>query len=292
MLKKLFGDLFGKVLAEESPAPTLEQRRKTVRRPCDFEVEGWLGKRAFVARVIDLGVGGMRLCLEEPMALKQQTVVSVTYPEPLRNCESLTVDAHARWTRTRPSDGAQIIGLEFKDPKTMGKSWVKVKMHELGFASYNIREQRKEVRVSCGLKATVQIAGEAVPCLVKNLGRGGAYVELMKPLRAGASVNLRMLESAELPSANLEVTVRHQQHSDPSDPFGFGLAFGTLEGSFQQALEAFLLKQQSALFQTGHAKVSSDGFFSEDDVVDGSTEEVEVPDLKTILEETEEASKD
>lgn len=249
MLKKLFGDLFGKKLENEAPAPTLEQRRKAVRRPCDFEVEGWLGKRAFTARVVDIGVGGMCLCLDEPVTLKQQTVVSVTYPEQLRNCESLTVDTLARWTRMRPHDGAQLVGLEFKDPKGMGKSWVKVKMHDLGFASYNIREQRKHIRVTGGFKATVQIAGEAVPCAVKNVGLGGVYVELPKPLRAGATVTLRVLENADLPSAGLEVTVRHQQHTDPSDPFGYGLAFNDLEPSFRAALESYILKRQADLFE-------------------------------------------
>lgn len=273
MLNKLFGDMFGKKMESELPAPSLVQRRKAVRRSCDLEVEGWLGKKAFTARVMDIGVGGMCLCMDTPTALKQQTVVSVTYPEPLRNCETLTVETLPRWTRIRPHDGAQLIGLEFKDPKGMGRSWVKVKMRDLGFAPYNIREQRSHIRVSGGFKATVQIAGEAVPCAVKNVGLGGVYVEIPKPLRAGATVTLRVLESDDLPSGALEVTVRHQQHNDPSDPFGYGLAFTSIEPEFRTALEVFILKRQAARFEKG----SDDGYPSEEAF---PSEEADAPELE------------
>lgn len=288
MLKKLFGDLFGKKL-ENQKSPSLEQRRKAVRRPCDIEVEGWMGKRAFNATVVDMGVGGMCLRLESPIPLKNQTIVSVTYPEPLRNCDNLTVDLLARWTRTERSDGSQLIGLEFKDPKGMGRSWVKVKMQDIGFASYNIREQRKDVRVPCRLKATVQIGGEAVPCQVLNIGRGGVYVQMMKPLRAGATVTLRLLESAHLPSATLQVTVRHQQHSDPSDPFGYGLAFQEIDPEFQELVGDYVLKLQADDLEVEPAARAGDAFF---DQSDEEAEDVEIPDLQSIMDETAEPEED
>lgn len=280
MFKKLFGGLLGS--SETPSAPNFEQRRKTARRASDIAIEASLGRSSFPVTVVDMGIGGLRLHNQSPRKLKNKAVLKLTYPEPIPKHDTLTIDAVIRWTKVRHSDSSQFIGVEFKDQKSMGKSWVKAKMGDLGFRPYNIREQRKNYRVGAKLPASLDIGAGAVNCAIKNIGLGGFLVNLRKPIRAGATISLKIGDNPSLPSTTYTATVRHQQHPDPGSPFGYGCAFTELSAEQEDALRSFLIEQSEAQWEKA-AEWSDyllETYTSEED-----NEDVEIPDLESILAE-------
>lgn len=292
MFNKLFGGLLGGGGSHEvqGKALSLLQERKAARRRCDFEVEGWFAKNHYQGTVHDLSASGLCLKLYSPIKVKAGGVITVTYPEPLGRVENLTVDCLVKWARLSPS-GEQYIGVEYKDPKALGGSWIKPKMQDAGFRPYNLKEQRKELRVDCNFKATVSLAGTSAPCILQNIGRGGTYVELKKPLRAGATVNLRVLQNDHLPAGTYSATVRHQQHPDPSSPFGYGLAFSELSPEQSAAIEKFVTENALPIWQeTTPASPFAEESFEQQD--GDNDDEIEIPDLQSILDETEPEEED
>ena len=146
----------------------IKQERKAARRSCEIEVEGWAGRVHYQGVVINLSASGLCIKLNEPIKVKSKGTVSVTIMDDTLSAER-TVDCLTRWCRVRQSDEQQYLGLEYKDMKSMGKSWVKGKMQDLAFRPYNLKEQRKELRADCFLKGTVSIGGDSVPCFIKNI---------------------------------------------------------------------------------------------------------------------------
>ena len=273
-----------------SPPPeqaewNFEQRRKTSRRSCDIEIEAWQGRSSFPATVVDLGVSGLRLRCDTPVKLKPKSLLRLTYPEVIGKSDMLTVEAFTRWTKVKESDGSMYIGVEFKDPKGLGRSWVKAKMQDLGFRPYNIRDQRTHHRVICNVSATLSLGRQNVRCLLKNVGLGGVYVELAKPIRAGAEVELKISDNQEFPDGTFNTTVRHQQHADPSSPYGYGLAFQGIGPAQIQAVKHFLTKRREA--QWDQTAVRSDFYYQIAEDEADEHEEVKIPDLQSILDETE-----
>lgn len=282
MFKKLFGGLMGGSAKAEA-GPNFEQRRKTARRPCKLEVEIFYGKSSSLGTVVDMGVGGLRLQTDSPLTLKNKALLRVTYPEPIPKHDQMTVECLTRWTKMREADSNQFIGVEFKDPKGLGKSWVKAKMQDIGFRPYNIRDQRSNFRVKCRLPATLSGSG-GVKCLLLDVGIGGFQVSLRQPVRAGATIKLKLDEHPQLGKAVYSGTVRHQQHPDPSAPFGYGCSFVSLEPEQEEALKEFLISEHAVQWE----KVSEWSHFLYDAVgTESATDDVEIPDLESIMEETE-----
>lgn len=287
MFKKLFGSFAASKRDSVATAATFDERRKLARRSCEIEVEARLGREEFAVNVIDLSAGGLRLHLESPKKFKPKGVVKLTYAEPIGRHDLLTVEGITRWIKERASDGAQFVGVEFKDPKSLGRSWVKAKMQEIGFRPHNIKEQRKLQRVSCSLPAVLNVGGQEVSAVVKNLGLGGGLLELTKPLRAGSEVSFRITEEAELKATTLSGLIRHQQHPDPSAPFGHGLSFPSLSQEQQSALERYIHRRRQEQWDQ---LAKSTGYLS---YLDGEEtddaqhlDDVEIPDLDSIMEET------
>lgn len=246
-----------------------------------MEMEVWYGRKSFNAILIDMSVGGLCLKCYTPQKVKPKAVLRVTYPEPIPKVDVMTVECLVRWSRTRDSDGSQMIGMEFKDKKGMGKSWVKAKMQDLGFRPYNLKDQRQNFRLSCHLKADIVLGGGTLNGVVKNLGLGGVLVQLAKPLRAGAEVELKF-KGGELPGTYTG-TVRHQQHPDPGSPFSHGLAFTAVTAEQSEALKEFLAEQQKTLWEK--AGPTGEDFMTYMDIAPAH-EDVEIPDLESIMEET------
>ena len=269
----------------------LAQDRKAARRCCDIEVEGWFGRTHYQGAVVDLSASGLRIKNPNPIKVKGNGVLSVTYPEPIGRVEKLTVECLVKWARVTP-EGEQFIGLEYKEPKELGSSWVKQIMQDLGFRGYNLKEQRKELRVNCNFKATVSLGGTSVACTLQNIGLGGVFIEMLKPLRAGATVNLRVLENPHLPGGTYAATVRHQQHPDPSSPFGYGLAFSDLSSEQQAAIEKFVTGRAAPVWQSASDEDDQDFEISEIQDEEDGVENIEIPDLQSILDETEPEEED
>lgn len=280
MFKKLFGLGKGPAATE---ARSFEQRRKASRRPCAMEVECNVGRKGYMAQVVDMSVAGLRLHCDSPMPVKPKSIVHVTYPEEIRKVESLTTECIVRWSKMRESDSSQFIGLEFKDPKALGKSWVKAKMQDVGFQSWNLKELRAQHRVEAHLPATLDVAGEQRTCELVNIGLGGIFIRLHQALRAGASVAVKVTDGSSFPGSVYKVVVRHQQQVDPGDPFGYGCAFESLRPEQEEAIREYLVTQHAENWE--RTEEWPDLLYVA--ASNAAAEEAAIPDLASILEDSE-----
>ena len=247
MLKKLFGSLLGgsNEPAQQTHAPNFEERRKATRRKCEIAVEANHARRSFQAVVADLSAGGAMVVCPANLKVKLNATIKLTYPDAGGSYEIQTVECTTLWKRVSSDGATQSVGVKFVDPKSMGKSWVKPTMQEIGFRPHNIREQRKMCRVGCYLRASVKLPGfQGVVCKVKNIGLGGLLLELPKPLRAGATVTVVTAGEDNLPASSYDGVVRHQQHPDPSAPFAHGLSFTELSEEQKADIQAFMIEQR------------------------------------------------
>ena len=240
-----------------------------------------------------MSVGGLRIHLPEPTKLKQKSVLKVSFFEGKHQLK--TVECLTRWTRLRESDGTQVAGVEFKDPKGLGRSWVKPKMQELGFRPYNIKEQRNDYRVSCNLKGSVNLGGTVLPCRIKNIGLGGLFLKLSKPIRAGAAVEIKIKDNADFPDGTYKATVRHQQHPEPTSPWGYGMAFQATSMEQADIIREFIqqrqVKEWEALRADSVDEYDDYAIYAEaaGDTGQASSvhDDIEIPSLDSIMEETE-----
>jgi hypothetical protein len=285
MFKKLFGGILGGG-SESQSVRSFEQRRKLARRPCEIEVEVTVGRKGHMATVVDLGPGGMRLCCELPLKAKPKTLVRVTYPGSIPKHDVLTVECVVRWSKLRQADGAEFVGLEYKDQKALARSWVKAKMLDLGFSSYNLKEQRAHHRVVAQLLGTLEIGGVTRNCVVGDLGLGGLYIQLHQPIRAGAVIDVKVKDSPRLPGTTYVATVRHQQQADPGDPFGYGCSFTRLSEEQAEAIKEFLVEQHEQNWE--RTEPWPDLLYIASAEAAGQSEQVEIPDLASILAEDDE----
>ncbi len=279
MLKKLFGGILGGGAASEPASRSFEQRRKLARRPCEIEVEVTAGRKGYMATVVDLGPGGMRLRFDQPSKVKPKTVLQVTYPGSIPKHDVLTVECVVRWSKIREADDAEFVGTEYKDQKALARSWVKAKMQDLGFSSYNLKEQRAHHRVIAQLPGTLDIAGTQRQCAIINLGLGGLFIELHQPIRAGAVIDIKVGDNPRFPSTLFTATVRHQQQMDPADPFGYGCSFTRLSEEQTEAIKEFLENQHQQNWE--RLEEWPDLLYVA--AAGGMSEEIEIPDLATIL---------
>lgn len=290
MLKKLWSGLLGRNKSDSSNdsqvSHNFEQRRKSSRRACEFQVDGMAGRQGFYATVVDMSAGGLKVQCSKPISVKTKSTVKLTFPNPIKGCTDMTVDCIARWSRMRDADGVQFVGLEFKDHKKMGTSWVKAKMKDLGFQSYNVREQRKDMRIACRLPATIKVSGLPLKCSVRDIGLGGLFLELQKPLRPGAEVSIQVNKTSHFPETTFEGRVLHQQHPEPGAPFGHGLTFRNLSSEHRELLQSFLVERRESQWEETSEELE---FLYAPSLEDETSEfeNVEIPDLADIMEETQ-----
>lgn len=272
MFKKLFNSLFGgKSVPEPEPVvdvPNFHERRKGIRRPCRFSVEGWLGREQFEATVIDMSGGGLLFTCPPETDLKPGLKVELTYPEFLQNVELDTVEFKVVWTRVRESESLLYVGVTMADPSKASKSWFKAKMKAVGFRGHNLREQRKVCRVKCELPATLVLMSAEMPCVIRNIGLGGLLLEMKKPVRVGSQLEIRIEDHPTLSTWTLEAMVRHFYHPDPDSPFLHGFLFRGLTSEQEHAVQEFMIEQREKIWQS--APVTS--------FVDASAEDAEEPE--------------
>ncbi len=278
MFKKLFAGLKGGPPTVEVER-SFEQRRKGARRPCSIDVEAVVGRQSYRAEVVDMSVGGLRLRCDNPMPVKPKGAVRLVYHQPIPKHDVLVTETVVKWVKLRQADGAQFLGVEFKDPKALARSWVKAKMSELGFQSYNLKEQRAQHRVRTHIRADLDLVGTSVRAVVTDLGPGGCQFQVLQPVRAGATVTLNLHDHRFLPSDTYIGLVRHQQQADPGDPFGYGCAFQSLSASQVQALQNFLVEQHEQNWE--RLDPWPDPLYA--GLTSAAPDDVEIPDLASIL---------
>ncbi len=232
-----------------------------------------------------MGIGGVLLRCSTPQDLPKKVTLRLTYPQEIPKYPDLTVQAVVRWTRLRSLDSTQFVGVEFKNTKALGTSWVKAKTKDIGFESFNLRDQRKSLRLACKIPATIELVGGwTMRASIRNLGLGGFFVALLKPIRAGATIIVKLDDGLELPRTTYSAVIRHQQHPDPSSPYGYGCAFKDLKDSQLQELRAYLLKAQGKQWESLE---DSDEDIHQDliDMNNLSTAEPKLPEEGSLQEE-------
>lgn len=279
MFKKLFAGLKGGQ-AEVDVERSFEQRRKAARRPCAIDVEAVVGRKSYPVEVVDMSVGGLRLRSSSALPVKAKSAIRLVYHHPIPKHDVLVTETLVKWTKSRAADGTQFIGVEFKDPKALARSWVKAKMSDLGFQSYNLKEQRAQHRARTHIRADLDLVGTSVRAVVTDLGPGGCQFQVLHPVRAGATVTLSLHDYRFLPGDTYNVVVRHMQQSDPGDPFGYGCAFQGLSPAQVEALERFLVEQHEHNWE--RLDPWPDPLYS--GLTAAAADDVEIPDLASILE--------
>jgi hypothetical protein len=251
------------------------------RRPCSIEVELTVGKKGYMVTVMNMGAGGMLLLNPGRGDFKAGAVARVAFPEHSPRFDVRTVECVVRWTRMRDEDGSQFVGVEYKDQKALARSWVKVTMQDLGFQSYNLKEQRAHHRTRCQFPGTLQLGDTTVRCFITDIGLGGCRVELLQPIRAGAVISVMMGEGTPyLGGLKMTGVVRHQQQVEPGDPFGYGCAFQGLTEDQEEGIKSFMQEQHELNWERTEE-------WAEINLFAPSEASVEIPSLSSILDESD-----
>lgn len=168
-------------------APAVE-RRHTTRVECCYQVECQAGDRKFAASVINMGLGGMRLLMDQEIAPEEILRVQQTH----QGWGALTV--RVVWTRLRTGGDNFECGVVYKDTlEQLEQSWVKGALKRLGFDSKALYERRRTLRAPISTPGILNVATKDYACTVADLGMGGALVELTQPvvgMQEGARVTL------------------------------------------------------------------------------------------------------
>ncbi|MHB2020556.1 MAG: PilZ domain-containing protein [Candidatus Xenobia bacterium] len=168
------------------------QKRKLTRVKCDIRVDCDAEGVILAGKVLDMSVTGMRIELLKPV--KTNIVLGVKYDiaalmlKGSQGFEVDTVRTRVVWCR-KNKEGQVEAGVTFIDSQeTMGRSWVKYMLRQLGFNPKDISDRRKHVRVRCDMTASLRASEGCGDGLVLSLGNGGFRFEGGLNLREGASV--------------------------------------------------------------------------------------------------------
>lgn len=147
------------------------ERRQTIRVDCCYQVGCALHGEEFPGTVSNMGLGGMRLLI--PRRLDNGSELTLTQAD----LDSGPVTSKVIWTRQLRS-GEVETGLAYEGPPArLQQSWVKPALQRLGFEVMPENERRQHVRVNVKTTASLEAAGQRLPCTVVDLGLGGALIE-------------------------------------------------------------------------------------------------------------------
>lgn len=231
---------------------TAEERRRLIRVRCDYQVQCQVGETRLPARVVDIGLNGMRLLLEQ--RVKSPASMQVHHPSSVLGFDSEEVVCHVRWCRKRRKGDGYEVGLQYADTEgNVRHSWVKYLLKELGFDERSIFTRRKSIRAQASLPAQiVDGAGGRLQGIVVNLGAGGALFEGPEIGAEGDNVVLHLGPAAPPPSSSPSLTFKALELPatvvESRDSYT-SLRFGQLDHSQVRQLGEYvlyLLKEQSS----------------------------------------------
>lgn len=132
---------------------------------------------------MNLGLGGLCLVGHHKLEVGHELTVCPTE----EGWEGVT--ARVVWTV------GDETGLVYAGPlEKLEHSWVKKALQQLGFESLDLYERRRYVRAPADVAARLKNGEVEYPCVLKDLGLGGALVQTKKPapLEPGTRVQLQM----------------------------------------------------------------------------------------------------
>lgn len=227
---------------KETKIAKAQERRVTTRVDCCYPVDCDLEGARFPGSVTNMGLGGMRLLSERE--LERDSTLHIYSHEP--GWGSLA--ARVVWSRPRTEGSDDFeTGLIYRDGlKELDNSWVKAALQHLGFESSSLYERRRTLRATTSLQAQLAVAGRPYPCVMRDLGLGGALVETPSQIlgiqdRAAVTLEVNLPEkqilfahvvySRLLPSG-------HQQHGLCFDPDRHNQAQARLVEGYLEALHS------------------------------------------------------
>lgn len=169
----------------------LHQKRRLTRIVCHYSVTCHWENANVQARVLDMGLGGIRLSVPQPLPVGMSVLVQLDPPL----VGAFPVRAKVQW-----SDGLE-AGVAYGDiPGNIERSWVQRVLKLIGLDEQAIFERRLHVRVASRL--AVQVNGQDATML--NLGLRGALLEQDHEVEAGHRLELTMGPLGQHPPLTLE----------------------------------------------------------------------------------------
>jgi len=169
-----------------------KQQRAMTRVACNIAVICKQGDKASKARVLDIGLNGMRLAVLErfPVGAKLEVVPEVGGMEP--------VNVEVLWCRKRRNQEVLEIGISYPDPEEkLTTSWVRVAMQRLGFGVIPVNERRQGVRIEMAYPLAIVHGPLRFPARLVNLSAEGAGVEIGEAVTPGSALKLTGLPGGE-----------------------------------------------------------------------------------------------
>ncbi|MFN8607264.1 MAG: PilZ domain-containing protein [Vulcanimicrobiota bacterium] len=226
---------------KETKLAKTQERRITTRVDCCYPVDCEVAGERFAGTVTNMGLGGMRLLSSRQ--LSSDSSLQIFSHEPGWG----PVATRVVWSRERSGGDDFESGMVYRDGlQELDSSWVKTALQHLGFESSSLYERRRTLRAATSLQAQLAVAGKPYPCIMRDLGLGGALVETASPIlgiQDGAAVSLevslpdkqvlfaKIVYSRLLPSG-------HQQHGLSFDPDRHNQAQARLVEGYLEALHS------------------------------------------------------
>ena len=253
-IRKLYDGLLS--FLKKPEGPTGEEQRRQIRVTCNFKVccvtqSGEAPEpttaldptSGVTAHVLDLGLSGMRLGLDE--RLKPGTKVYVYLAEPSLQGENEQVFCSVRWCR--PQTGEHVApfeaGLLFLDtPGSHRKSWIKFILKEVGFDEQVVFSRRKLIRAGAELPAEV-IAPDRTRHrgLALNLGVGGCLLSLSEELDDTQIYEIELGPGQGFPRLEVRGQVRKTQLLEESRLYLIGMQFEEMASAQVSLLGSYVL---------------------------------------------------
>ncbi len=220
-----------------------EERRRLIRLRCNYEVQCVFEETQFTANILDMGLNGMRLRMQE--RIKPGSTVFVYHPAQVDRTENEYVLCLVRWSRKRRDSEEIEAGLQYADtPGNMRRSWVKFLLKELGFDERAIYTRRKLIRAKSLLTAVLfsTVDGHKLEGKVLNLGVGGALFESSTTYPPKTQVRLRIPAWGKLKPLDLPGVVLHSKRPNPSGNYLTSVRFEDLRSPQLKLLGQYVLQ--------------------------------------------------
>lgn len=171
-----------------------QERRGQVRVECQYRCIFDLDGTRCPATVSDLGEGGLRLTIPEPVAVGKKLRVFCPFVDV--DGPSGPIEGVVCWTRPADAKGLFSLGLRYtSEPRQLEGSWVTWVLQLLGFPGHTTRHW-------VGLESVLAGTVGSQVVEVHDLGIGGALLKSAEPLAPGPA-HLRINPWNELPALEL-----------------------------------------------------------------------------------------